>query len=397
MQLTRLLRSEAVTPGEMIETASARTALRCGGRHVLAIQDTTVTRSQGGGGLYLHGMIAVDAQDGAILGPIHGAFLRRTVGQRGTQRLRSIEEKESWRWLEGAQRAAQVCARAAKITVIADRESDIYEAFTRRPANVELLIRAAKDRHLEEMSLFAHVDASPIQGRLELELPAQPGRKARRAQLVLRFAKVDLRRPRKGVYKDAPASTPVHIVDVREVDAPPGEPPIHWRLLTTHAVLDAAAAFEVVDLYRRRWAIEQLFRTMKTQGFDVEGLRIEEEAPFANLAMAIFIAAVIVQQLVHAREGATEQGSLRPLTDAFEPHDQALLEAFNTKLEGKTAKQQNPHPKASLAFAAWVCARLGGWNCYYGKPGPITMLNGWREFQAAKRGAALIRTSLQNV
>jgi len=381
----------------MIETASARTALRCGGRHVLAIQDTTVTRSQGGGGLYLHGMIAVDAQDGAILGPVHGAFLRRTVGQRGTQRLRSIEEKESWRWLEGAQRAAQVCARAAKITVIADRESDIYEAFTRRPANVELLIRAAKDRHLEEMSLFAHVDALPIQGRLELELPAQPGRKARRAQLVLRFAKVDLRRPRHGVYKDAPASTPVHIVDVREVDAPPGEPPIHWRLLTTHAVLDAAAAFEVVDLYRRRWAIEQLFRTMKTQGFDVEGLRIEEEAPFANLAMAIFIAAVIVQQLVHAREGATEQGSLRPLTDAFEPHDQALLEAFNAKLEGKTAKQQNPHPKASLAFAAWVCARLGGWNCYYGKPGPITMLNGWREFQAAKRGVALIKTSLQNV
>jgi hypothetical protein len=33
------------------------------------------------------------------------------------------------------------------------------------------------------------------------------------------------------------------------------------------------------DLYRRRWAIEQLFRTMKTQGFDIEGLRIGEREP----------------------------------------------------------------------------------------------------------------------
>ena len=45
MQLTRLLRNEAVTPGEMIEAAGARAAQRCAGRHVLAIQDTTVIRS----------------------------------------------------------------------------------------------------------------------------------------------------------------------------------------------------------------------------------------------------------------------------------------------------------------------------------------------------------------
>jgi hypothetical protein len=147
----------------------------------------------------------------------------------------------------------------------------------------------------------------------------------------------------------------------------------------------------------REWDIEQLFRAMKTQGFDVEGLRIEEETPLRNLAMAIFIAAVVVQQLVHARDGAGEQGSLRPITDAFEPEDQPLLEAFSAKLEGKTQKQRNPHPRGSLAYASWVCARLGGWNCYYGKPGPITMLNGWREFQAAKKGVALLRGAIEDV
>ena len=177
--------------------------------------------------------------------------------------------------------------------MIADRESDIYEAFTRRPANVDLLIRASKDRNLGATSLFAHVDALPIAARMELDLPAKPGRKARKAMLVLRFASVELRRPRNGVYKDAPASTRVNLVDVREVDAPEGETPVHWRLFTTHPVSNAAQAFEIADLYRRRWAIEQLFRTMKTRGFDVEGLRIEEETPLRNLAMAIFIAAVV--------------------------------------------------------------------------------------------------------
>jgi hypothetical protein len=397
MQLTRFLRCAAVTPQEMIETASARTASRCAGRHVLAIQDTTVVRSQGGGGLYLHAMIAVDAQDGAILGAVHGQFLSRSKGKRGTQRRRPIEEKESHRWLEGAGRAAKVCSGAAKITVIADRESDIYEAFTRRPENADLLIRAAKDRNLGETSLFAHLDALPVMARMALDLPAKPAGKARKATLVLRFASVELRRPRNGVYKDAPASMRVNAVDLREIDAPEGETPVHWRLFTTHAVNDAAQAFDIANLYRRRWAIEQLFRTMKSQGFDVEGLLIEQEAPLVNLAMAIFIAAVVVQQLVHARDGATGQGSLRPLTDAFEPDDQPLLDAFNARLEGKTQKQKNPHPKNSLAYAAWVCARLGGWNCYYGKPGPITMLNGWREFQAAKRGVAMLHETIQDV
>ncbi|MFM2045268.1 MAG: hypothetical protein RLY86_3844, partial [Pseudomonadota bacterium] len=37
----------------------------------------------------------------------------------------------------------------------------------------------------------------------------------------------------------------------------------------------------------------------------------------------------------------------------------------------------------------------GGWTGYYGKPGPVVMLNGWLEFQAAKRAAILLAN--QNV
>ncbi|KJS27500.1 MAG: transposase, partial [Hyphomonadaceae bacterium BRH_c29] len=139
----------------------------------------------------------------------------------------------------------------------------------------------------------------------------------------------------------------------------------------------------VVACYRKRWAIEQMFRTLKTQGFDIEGLRIEERQPRDKLITAALIAAVAIQQLVHARDGGP--GPLRPCSDAFEPDDIPLLEAFCAKLEGKTLRQKNPHPKGSLAYAAWVCARLGGWTGYYGKPGPVVMLQGWLEIQAAKK------------
>lgn len=388
IRLTRFLRNEAVTPEEMAAQAASSTSGRCRDRDVLVIQDTTVIRSQGGGGDYLHAVLALDARDGAILGLVDGQFLRRAAGRKGQRRSLPVEEKESFRWLQGADQAASVCAGARRITVVSDREGDIYEAFALRPDGVELLVRAAQDRSLDEAGkLFAALDALPEAGRAEVDLPAQPGRRARTAQLAVRFAVLPVAKPARGFAKSLPEAIELQCIDVREVSAPPGATPVHWRLLTTHAVEDAAQAWAVVDLYRKRWAIEQLFRTLKTQGFDIEGLRIEEPAPRANLLMAALIAAVVVQQMVHARDGGP--GPLRPCTDAFDPEDLPLLEAFCEKLQGKTERQKNPHPKGSLAYAAWVCARLGGWTGYYGKPGPIVMLEGLLRLETMLQGWAL--------
>ena len=392
IRLTRFLRTPLVSVEEMIAEAGLRTAERSRGRAVLAIQDTTVLRSAGGGGDYLHVVLALDALDGSILGLIDGQFLQRQGGRRAQRRDAAVEEKESFRWLQGAGQAAMVCAGAARVTVVADREGDLFEAFALRPAGTELLVRAAQDRSLAEGGrLFAALDALPEAGRAKLDLPARPGRQARTTELALRFATTSLARPKGGDRAGLAAQVTVQVVDVREPAPRPGEAPVHWRLLTTHPVGNAAEAWAVVDLYRRRWAIEQLFRTLKTKGFDVEGLRIEDPGPRDKLVTAALVAATHIQQLVHARDGGP--GPLRPCTDVFPPEDGGLLEAFCAKLEGKTARQQNPHPRASLAYAAWVCARLGGWTGYYGKPGPAVMLHGWLQIQTAKRGIALITAS----
>ena len=274
IRLTRLLRNEAVTTEAMTTEAGRGLAQRCVGRHVLAIQDTTVVRSQGGGGLYLHPVIVVDAEEGALLGLAHAEFLSRDKGLKGSRQSKPVKDKQSRRWLDGAEQAAKVCASAARVTVIADRESDIYAAFAARPVGIDLLVRAAQDRSLEDGGrLFATADALPEMGRAELDLPAKPGRKARQTRVAIRFMTVSLARPGNSVDAGLPKSVSLTLVDVREIDPPPGEA-VHWRLLTTHTVDDAAQAFAVVDLYRRRWVIEQLFRTLKTQGFDIEALLI---------------------------------------------------------------------------------------------------------------------------
>jgi len=58
------------------------------------------------------------------------------------------------------------------------------------------------------------------------------------------------------------------------------------------------------------------------------------------------------------------------------------------KVEGRTEKQRNPYSKNSLAWAAWVIARLGGWNGYRSEspPGPITMLRGLQKFELQYEG-----------
>jgi hypothetical protein len=175
------------------------------------------------------------------------------------------------------------------------------------------------------------------------------------------------------------------LIETREIKPPKGIEPAHWRLLTTHPVTTLAEACRIVGWYRQRWIIEQLFRTMKTQGFNIEAVRIADPTPFENLAAATLIAAVQVLQLVRDRDGLAK----RPLTDVFDAVDQPAMQAICSTLEGKTARQKNPHPPGSLAYAAWLCARLGGWTGYYGKPGPIVMLNGLQRLRNIIQGWGL--------
>jgi Transposase DDE domain len=386
----------------MIATAAEHAGQIARDRHVLAIQDTTElnfsghTRSKEGFGtvgngsdigVFLHPVIVVDAKNGGILGLAEAITINRTKRPTKHRRVRAIGKKESKRWLDGLSAAGQVLSSARMVTMIADRECDIYDELTApRPENVHLLIRSAQDRGLVGGGrLFATADALAIAATQTIEVPARPGRVARSAIVAISFGTVQIVRPHHA-SRSLPDSVGMQLVCVREIAPPPGEKPIVWRLLTTHKVGSLSAAENIIGFYRRRWIIEQVFRTLKTQGFDIEQSQILDPYTLIKLAIATLIAALRVMQLVMARDGTTRQN----LADALDPSFEGLLEALVAKLEGATEKQKNPHQRGSLARLSWVVGRLGGWDGYVGhgyKPaGPKTMTIGLRRFDAIKEG-----------
>jgi hypothetical protein len=407
VRFTRFLRNQAVTADEMVCHAVAGTAARVAGRDIVVAQDTSElvlgglrARASGYGpvgkggrlgGLPLHAAVALEIGSGALLGLVDARVWNRDEGEVAPRRSRTTADKESQRWLDTTARAAEVLAAANSITVVSDRESDIYEHFARRPSNVHLIVRACQNRKIKTAAeaagalLFGFVDDLREAGRFSVKIPAAPGRKERLAELAMRYSPVALCKPRHGAAGELPDTIALMLVDVREVSTPEDGEPIHWRLLTTHAVTGLGEARRIVNLYRMRWTIEEFFRTLKTAGFDIEHADIGDPQVMMKFATAITVAAVTVMQLVRARDGTTDQ----QLTDAFEPDDQPVLEALSAQLEGDTVRQKNPHPKGSLAFASWVVARLGGWTGYYGKPGPKVMRRGLDDFQRIKHGTTL--------
>lgn len=387
----------------MSETVASRTRDRAHGRDIVVIHDSCEIAvggakaakrgfgPVGGGGatrgILVHAAIALDGKDGGLLGLAEVQTWNRSGGAKRKDRRRPLAEKESKRWLEVCRTAAERFAAAASITVIADAESDIYEVFTGLPSNIGLITRSARDRRLKAGGMLEPTIAGlPAQAVIIRIIPAAPGRKQRQARLELRFARVEIAAPQ-GLPKHCPKSLQLSALEAREIDAPQGVEPIRWLLLSTHELGDAAGATRIVDMYRGRWWIEQLFRTIKSAGIDIEEADIAEPRALLTLAGLATIAAVSVMQLVKARDGQTGMS----LDDCFEEDDKPLIHALSRKLEGKTQKQKNPHPPDDLAFASWVMARLGGWTGYYGKPGPATINHGLTRYHAIKLGAQIAK------
>ena len=397
----RFLSSPYVSVANIVATLAARTAVQCAGRHVLAVQDTTEINFAGrdkkrrgfgaGGdgktpGFFIHPVIAPDVETEAVVGLVDAGIWTRSQGRVAPRRKRTLEDKESMRWLAGCEAAAETLAGAASVVMVADRESDLYALFARRPDRLDLIVRAGQDRGLEQGGLLsAALDKSEALHRSEVQVaPRGPGDKGRIATVELRAATVRIKRPRVGASRALAETIELGLVEAREVDAPKANTPLLWRLLTTLPVATAAHAQQVVQLYRLRWRIEQVFRALKSDGLKLDDSQMVDAERLFNLAAIGMAAAIRTIQLVDARDG-----SPRPATDVVDQTFAVPLQLLSKKLEGKTARQKNPHPPGSLAFVAWITARLGGWNCYYKPPGPKTMRQGWNQLAARLEGYAL--------
>jgi hypothetical protein len=404
VRFNRFLGNARVTTERVIEGWSEGTVAAVEGRHVLAIQDTseinfatTESRRRGlgeigkgnGRGVLLHPMLAVDAENGVCLGLVSGQVWTRKGRRTVSHDLRDLSDKESQRWIDTALAAKPLLAKAAMVTVLGDRESDIFAFYASvAEQRFHVVARSMHDRKLADgTGLYAASEAMAVVDQRAIMLPARAQRAERIAQLELRFGAVNLARPQTRFLRHLPEDLLLNYVDVREPNPQAGTELLHWRLLTTHAVTTAEEAWRIVEWYKRRWLIEQFFRVLKTQGFRLEDSQVTTADRLLKLVAIAAKAAVITIQLLQARDGRGHQ----PVRLAFDANGIATLAALNRTLETQSKRLRNPHPSDSLAWAAWIIGRLGGWDGYPSSkpPGPITMKNGLEYFHAVAVGWSL--------
>lgn len=407
MKLGRWLSNEHVTVSELVENITSKSVASTLGRHILGIQDSTeinyqahVGRVTGGLGsvgngkdigFFMHPMLLLDAELGTCQGLGAIKTWVRTAKARADYPKQVIEEKESFRWLETAEQTKSNLPGVAKLTIIADRESDIYEEWDRIPDQKTYMItRCCRDRKLVTgMMLYNYVKNLEISGLYEFEVEARVGkRSAHKALLEIRFGEIEIKRPKNCSDKNAAKSIKLHVVDVKECsDSLVGdEEPIHWCLLTTHDVKTKEDALRIVKWYRLRWNIEQLFRTLKKQGLNIESSQVETGESLIKLGILALFTALKTMQLMMARTGKEQA-----ITAVFNEMERKVLLAVLPKLEGKTDKQKNPHQVEQLSWASWIIGRLGGWKGYQSEspPGPITILRGLKRFESLLEGYQL--------
>lgn len=401
MRFWRFLANVRVTIDKLIEGWSEETRHAVGGLHILAVQDssdfrfpTTAENHRDLGkvkkgtcrGVVLHAMLAIDADSGSLRGLVGGKVWTRSDAPKRDHRERQIAGKESNRWIVTAKEAETVLAEASMITVIDDREGDIYAHWARTPnEKVHLLVRAMQDHDLVKGgTLYSFAKRTPFCASTVIELRMRDGRPGRKANVSLRFGSVKISRPKKCIEDDLPESVALNFVEVIELHPPKGAEAVHWMLLTTHSVTTAEQAFQIVDWYRMRWTVEQFFRTMKTLGLQVEDSQLQSADRLIKIVAIAAKAAAIVMQLVQSRSGQDD----RPASDIFSKAELGALETLNKRYHPTTKLQQNLHRPFSLAWAAWIIARLGGWTGYatHRPPGPITFHNGLTYFRAFAAG-----------
>ncbi len=134
-----------------------------------------------------------------------------------------------------------------------------------------------------------------------------------------------------------------------------------------------------------------MFATLKKVGLNLEATQLESPRAIHKLTILALSVAVRTLQMVEARDNCQ-----LPASVAFDDQQQQCLSQISPSLQGSTRKQQNPYPRASLPWATWLIARLGGWSGYRSQrpPGIPTLVHGLKRFESIFLGWKLSQYQL---
>lgn len=393
----RFFSNGAVTPEEILRPHREATVCRMREHPVvLLVQDTSeldftkhppkdarCLDSAERFGLYAHAHLAVTPAK-LNLGVVGIDFFDRapeTLGKSDERETWPIEQKESFRWLEGFRRARQMAADLpeTQIVSIADREADIYDIFVeaeqQSSPRAEYIIRAKVARSTPEPDPAAgkaayckvrdEVGNAPLMTTRTIELSETPKRKARTAQVEIRALKVLVKPPHARPH--LPPVT-LNVVLAKEVGGPGDGTDVCWLLLSSLPIGTSEEVLRIIDNYVARWAVETFFRMWKT-GCRIEDIQLETRDRQKNCLAMYAIVAWRVLYLTYLNRACPKL----PCTTVFTPGEWKPVWLV-------VAKKPLPPKPPELAEIMRLIAQLGGYNNRPGEapPGPQPIWGGLR-------------------
>ena len=342
----------------------------------------------------------IDTQAPIGLGNIH-LFNRQLVYEKKMRPnyVDPIEDKESDKWYTpNLQARDEVLNESKQIVYVSDRESDIYEVLATLPNDkTDIIVRSKSNRKIGDNQYSAtkiedYLNKTKSQHKIEFyhDFKVNGIHKRKLIKASIKFGEVKIKRPDKSVHlKNYEDDIRYNLVEVKELGSwnENKRHRINWILLTTLNVKSIEEALEVVGFYKKRWNIEEFFRLMKSEGFNIEQTELEKGSSIRKLTIMIMEASMLILKL---KSGRSVESTIR-LIECFDENQIKCLEGLNRKLEGNTDKQKNPYSIESLSYASWIIARLGGWMGYQSQraPGTITFKKGLESFCAIYIGYSI--------
>ncbi len=363
---------------------------------VLLVQDTTdidlshrhqisgvgQIGNERGRGFFVQTVLAVRPGSREILGCMAQEPFVRTPAPAGEQRhqRRKRESRETDVWMRQVQMIGTPEATSMWVHV-GDRGADMFPFFQACQAtHTHFLVRAAQNRRTQEgedeigYSLKA-ARAFPSQASRPFEVPARHGHQKRSTQLHLAFGQITLLPPRHEP-KASKEPLPVWVLRVWEEQAPEGEEPLEWILLTSVPTTTLEAAWERVEWYSHRWLVEDYHQCLKS------GCRIEHRQlqSVEGLMRLLGLLSPLAVRLLQVRALARQEPE-RPANEVIEPVRLAVL-----------AQRCALSPLTMTLGTFWIeVAKLGGYLARRsdGPPGWRTIWKGWLSLQALLEGVHL--------
>ena len=350
----RFLLNKQVKEQILIKTAKEKSSYLSEGRNVLVLQDTTeinlnshrnrlhvskgigLTGNNHDRGFFFHCSLVLDADTLMMLGFCdvqlwHRSENKLSKRERNYKKL-PISKKESNKWIKASSESKKHLSKADSITIVEDREGDIYEQFATIPDDrTHLIIRSRDDRRLSDGGkLFSRLAAQPVAGQHSIEVVGDIGNgiKKRKIEVAVKFCEVSIARPQKLKNPGLAPSVKLHVVEVRQINGPEVGG-VLWRILTTQPVDSYQQALDVVNKYRQRWHIEQLFRLLKKKGFNIESSELETGWAIRKLTIMTLNSALRVMQLRLAYNNDESQ----PIEEVFDKDEIKCLQAANATLK----------------------------------------------------------------